>query len=112
MISRGILERVCSQTQPCQLRSFNNYTRQLQVSAPTGHLQVVFKRTYGPTIYIVRVRDGEISTSGLCCVICNFYVECGAMLWLEARKGLVASIEFEVCWCAGIAKRRLPLPSC
>ena len=40
-----ILERVCSQTQLCQLRCFNDYTRQLRVSAPTGHLQVVFKRT-------------------------------------------------------------------
>ena len=40
-----MLERVCSQTQLCQLRCFNDYTRQLHVSAPTGHLQVVFKRT-------------------------------------------------------------------
>jgi len=24
--------------------------------------------------YIVRARDGEISTSGLYCVICNFYI--------------------------------------
>ena len=39
------LERVCSQTQLCQLRYFNDYTRQLRVSAPTGHLQVVLKRT-------------------------------------------------------------------
>ena len=38
-----LLERVCSQTQLCQLRCFNNYTRQLDVSAPTGHFQVVFK---------------------------------------------------------------------
>jgi len=28
-------------------------------------------------IHIVRGRDGEISTSGLYCVICNFYIECG-----------------------------------
>jgi len=42
----------------------------------------------------MRPRDGEISTSGLCCVIINFYVKCGGMLWLEARSGLVASIEF------------------
>ena len=34
------LERVCSQTQLCQLRCFNDHTRQLHVSAPTGHLQV------------------------------------------------------------------------
>ena len=34
---------VCSQTQLCQLRCFNDYTRQLHVSAPTGHLKVVFK---------------------------------------------------------------------
>ena len=60
-------------------------TRQLRVSAFTGHLQAVFKRTYGPTIYIVRARDGEISTSGLCWVISNFYVECAGMLWREAR---------------------------
>ena len=40
------LERVCSQTQLCQLRCFNDYIRQLHVSAPPGHLQVVFKRTY------------------------------------------------------------------
>ena len=33
------------QTQLCQLRCFNDYIRQLNVSAPTGHLQVVFKRT-------------------------------------------------------------------
>jgi hypothetical protein len=31
--------------QQCQLRCFNDYTRQLHVSAPTGHLQVVFKGT-------------------------------------------------------------------
>jgi hypothetical protein len=42
----------------------------------------------------VRARDGEISTSGLSRVIINFYVECDGMLWLEARLGLVASIEF------------------
>ena len=42
------LERVCSQTQLCQLKCFNDYTRQPHVSAPTGHLQVVFKRTSGP----------------------------------------------------------------
>ena len=59
----------------------------------------------------MRARDGEISTSGLCCVISNFYVECGGMLWLQARQGLVASIEFEVSWCAGIVKRRVLLPS-
>ena len=45
------LERVCSQTQLYQLSCFNDCTRQLHVSAPTGHLQVVFKRTSGPTIY-------------------------------------------------------------
>ena len=39
------LERVCSQTQLCQLRSFNDYTRHLHVSVPTGHRQVFFKRT-------------------------------------------------------------------
>ena len=39
------LERVSSQTPLCQLRCFNDYTRLLHVSAPTGHLQVVFKRT-------------------------------------------------------------------
>ena len=39
------LERVCSQTQLCQLRCFNDYTRQLHVLAPTGYLQVVFTRT-------------------------------------------------------------------
>ena len=59
---------ICSQTQLYQLRCFNDYTTQLHVSAPTGHLQVVFKRTSGPTIYIVRARDGEISTYALYCV--------------------------------------------
>ena len=34
---------------------------------------------------MVRARDGDISIFGLCCVIINFYVECGVMLWLEAR---------------------------
>ena len=33
-----LLERVCSQTQLCQLRCFNDYIRQLHVSAPTGYL--------------------------------------------------------------------------
>jgi len=28
-----------------RLRCFNDYIRQLHVSAPTGHLQVVFKTT-------------------------------------------------------------------
>ena len=35
-----------------KLRCFNDYTRQLHVSAPTGHLQVVFKRTYGPIMCV------------------------------------------------------------
>ena len=39
------LERVCSQTKLCQLRWINDYTRQLNVSAFTVHLQVVFPRT-------------------------------------------------------------------
>ena len=39
------LERVRSQTQLCQLRCFNDYTRQLHVSVFTGHLQAVFKWT-------------------------------------------------------------------
>jgi len=62
-------------------------------------------------MYVVCARAGEISTSGLCCVISNFSVECGGMLWLEARQGLVASIEFEGSGCAGIVKWRVPLPS-
>jgi len=41
-----------SQTQLCQLRCFNDCSRKLHVSAFTGHLQVVFKRTYGPAMYI------------------------------------------------------------
>ena len=86
------------------IKMFNEYIRQLHVSAPTGHLQVVFKRTLSPTTYNVRASDGEISTSGLSCVIVNFYVQCGGVFWLEARWGLVASIEFEV----GV-KRRVPL---
>ena len=49
-------------------------TRKLHVSALFGHLQVFFKRTYAPTIYIVRASDGEFSASGLYCVICNFYI--------------------------------------
>ena len=55
----------------------------------------------------MRARDGEISTSGLCCIIINFCVECGGVLWLEARYGPVASIEIEV----GIVKRCVPLSS-
>ena len=50
------MERVCSQAQLCQLRRFNDYIRQLHVSAPTGHRQVVFKRTLGPTAHNVRAR--------------------------------------------------------
>jgi ketosteroid isomerase-like protein len=46
---------------------FNDYTRQLHVSALTGNRRVFFKRTHGPTIYIyiyvVRTRDGEIVSS-------------------------------------------------
>jgi len=63
-------------------------TIQLHVSAYTGHLQVVFKRTLSSTIYIVRARDGEISKSGFYCVICNFYIECGGVGWLQALKHL------------------------
>ena len=37
-----------------------------------GHRQVFFERTYGPTIYIVRACDGEISISEMYCVLCNF----------------------------------------
>jgi len=40
------LERVCSQTQLCQLRCFNDYNWQLHVSVPTGHLQVVFGKNF------------------------------------------------------------------
>jgi len=36
-----MLESVCSQTQLCQLRCFNDYTRQLHASATNGHPQVV-----------------------------------------------------------------------
>ena len=32
---------------------------------------------------------GEISASEFCCVIINFYVECGGMLWLEAPDPIV-----------------------
>ena len=63
------------------------------------------------TLYIVRALDEEISTSGLCCVISYFCVECGSMLWLEARYCLVVSIEFDISWCAGIVKRRNTLPN-
>jgi len=31
-------------------------------------------------MYNVRARDGEISTSGFCCVIVNCYVQCGGVL--------------------------------
>jgi len=37
-------------------------------------------------VYNVRAHDGEISASGFCCIIINFYVECGGMLWLEAHE--------------------------
>ena len=40
---------------------------------------------------IVRARDGEISTSGLCCVIINLCAECCGMLWLEAHNALIYS---------------------
>ena len=59
----------------------------------------------------MRARDGEISTYGLYCVICYFYIECGGVLCLEVQESLVATIEFEVSWCAGIVKRRVLLPS-
>ena len=36
----------------------------------------------------MRARDEEISTSGFYCVIINFYVECGGMLWLEHTTAL------------------------
>jgi len=62
-----------------KLRCFNDYTTQLHVSALIGHRQVFFKRTYGATLYTVRARDGEISTSGICCVICNFFIGNGVV---------------------------------
>ena len=71
---------------------FNDYTRQLHVSAFPGHLLVVLRELKVLQyiyiyiyIYCVHACDGEISTSGLCCVISNFSVECGGMLWLEAQ---------------------------
>jgi len=45
-------------------------------------------------MYVVRARDGEISTSGLCCVICDFRIECGGVLWLEA-----SSQSIQTCSC-------------
>jgi len=42
----------------------------------------------------VRARDGEISASGLYCVVCNLYIG-NVVCWLEARQGLVASIELQ-----------------
>ena len=60
-------------------------TRKLHASELIGHLQFDFKRLYGPNIYIVRARDGQISTSRLYRVICDSYIECCGMLWLEAR---------------------------
>ena len=48
--------------------------QELHVSAFTGHLQVVLKRTYGPTIYTVRARGAEISTYGPYCVVSFLFV--------------------------------------
>ena len=44
MLCFSLLQSLILQ-QLCQLRCFNDYTRQLHVSAPSDHLQVVFKRT-------------------------------------------------------------------
>jgi len=63
-------------------------TRKVHVSALTGHGQVFFKTTCDPTIYIVRTRDGEISTSGLYCVIYNFYI---GMRWCVLARGAIGS---------------------
>ena len=49
------------------------------------HLLVIVRfssRVYGPTIYIVHARDGEISTSGLYCIICNFYIQ-NMVVWIH-----------------------------
>jgi len=40
---RVILGLVCSQTQLCHIGVFNDYIKQLHVSAFTGHLQVVLR---------------------------------------------------------------------
>ena len=37
---------VCSQTQLCHIGVFNGYTRQVLVSAITGHLQVVLREKH------------------------------------------------------------------
>jgi len=42
-------------------------------------------------IMCAHVMEGSLHP-GFCCIIINFYVECGGMFWLEARWGLVASI--------------------
>ena len=57
----------------------------------------------------MRAHGGEISTSELCCVMCDFCIECGGLFRLEARRGLGASIEFQVSWCAGIVKMPVSL---
>jgi len=57
------------------LAIFRMYSRELKV------LLYIYIYIY---IYL-RARVREISTSGLCCVICIFYVESGGVLRLEAR---------------------------
>ena len=55
------------------------------VAQHLNHCATAVPELKGPTIYNVCARDGEISTSGFCRVIINFCVECGGVLWLEAR---------------------------
>ena len=65
-----LLERVCSQTQLCQLRCLMT----ILDSYMFRPLLAIFRlslRELKVLLYNVRARDGEISTSGFCCVIVN-----------------------------------------
>ena len=83
--SNVYLERVCSQTQLCRLRCFNDCTRQLHVSAPTGHLAGCLQenlRSY--SIMCTRVMERSLH---LGCVIVNYYVQCGGVLCMMGSGG-------------------------
>ena len=41
---------------------------------------MLYLRELKVLLYNVRARDGEISTTRFCCVIVNYYVQCGGVI--------------------------------
>ena len=79
------LERVCSQTQLCQWRCSVTILDNYMFRPLLAIFRLSSRELNVPTMYNVRARDGEISTSGFCCVIINYILLLLLLLLLRNR---------------------------